>query len=680
MKPTLDRVRGERALPDPASPPGRHVVMAPAALDMSGDPLRAGDSIVAMSGSSWELRRDGAPIAAGQLAECEEVGLLDRGALERIGAEVARALEGQNLWTALMSISPFVVPTETLLEPDGLDKALDKDLRHLREVFRRPATRLHAVIEPELVGRVKRVDARAPEYLASHPEDWFRRRVDGVVPRRVLGRHFELDVDTYENRVAARLVDRLRMLLVMRISALDQLLEMLEQLMNMSDRLQGGHHVRLRLAELWGAEFDPDLHARAGDRRSGMLATLRILGQLRDSRLYRDVARRSIPAQLAQTNVLSAHQRYRRVAEMWRAAHPEPASRSARFRQAQAVSVAYDRFALTLVARALRNFGFEPVSGERAGADGVRFELEGARGSVHLSYLRKTGIVVRFGDEALRFVPLAVSLPGSAERQPDAGGEHAWRRLAALLAAAGEATPAGTATVLLHLGHRKDRDELQRCAPDSHHADAGLAGREACAVPATPSDLLSLERVERVIRRRWFAAKTRSLPPRVTSTKADLKTLPAMSALRQEGADIVVLGSLEPDDHAELVTWAETRARDLKKTGAHAAVANARMLPDRIASAAHVWDQLRACPVCPSNGSYRLLESRRFTIDCPDCQSMWGVWSCGKCGDSVPIMRAGKDAIEVLDGDDLDVHLGRDAFALAGDTGFRCPRCGAETS
>jgi len=647
---------------------------------LCGEPVLAGDSVVATSGSSWELQRDGACIATGQLADAEEVGLLDRGALVRIASQVERGLEQPDLWPALVTISPFVVPTETLFQRDSLDDALTKNFRHLREVFRRPATRLNTVVEPESVGRVKRIAPRAQQYLANHPEDWFRRRVDGVVPRRVLGRRVELEVDIYENRVAARLVDQLRTLLVSRIAALKQLLRMLDQLVNMSEHLQGGHHVRLRLAELWGSEFDPTLHDRVTVRRNEMAASLRVIGQLTDSRLYRHVARHPVPVELARTNILEAHQRYRRVAALWRAAHLDASVRSERFRQAQAVSVAYDRFALTLVARALGNFGFEPRAEQRLGDEGVRFDLAGARGSVQLSYRRSEGIVVRIAGETLRFVPLAVSLPGASERQPDAGGAHACRRLDALLGAARAGTPTGTATVLLHLGRREDREELPACAPSSHDPEACLAGREVCAVPATPSDLLSLERVERLLRRRWFFAMTGALPPRVTTTQAILDALPSMSALAREGADITVLRALAPDEHVALTTWAQLRAQYLVAAGDRSAAADVNALPDRIAAAALLWDHLLPCPVCPGSGSYRLLESRRFTIRCPGCQSMWGLWSCGNCGESVPIMRAGTEVVEVLDADDLDVYLGRDALALAGEAGFLCPRCGSETS
>ncbi len=306
------------------------------------------------------------------------------------GADVRAALGSGDPWYELQAISPVVIPTDDLLARDDLDGAVARDLPHLREVFRRPHTRLETLTEPQPVGRVKRVASRAPQYLATHPQDWHRRKVDRVVPRRVLSRRFELDPDVYENRVAARLADRLTEVTVRRLQILLQVHTLLERVANFSNRLQGGFQVRLRLTELWGQELDVGFQEAVRSRRDTLQARLRTLGELRDSELYRSIpARAPVEPELRRTNVLSSHQSYRRVAALWRVAHRhgDRRTRGERLRDEQALSAAYDLFVLVLAARALARAGFACRSATCDG-DRARLELHGPRGEADLTYNR----------------------------------------------------------------------------------------------------------------------------------------------------------------------------------------------------------------------------------------------------------------------------------------------------
>src|SRR3954454_24107123 len=96
--------------------------------------------------------------------------------------------------------------------------------------------------------------------------------------RRVLSRRFELDADVYENRVAARLADRLTEITIGRLQIVLQVHILLERVANFSNRLQGGYQVRVRLTELWGQEFDVGFQEAVRKRRDTLQDRLRTLG------------------------------------------------------------------------------------------------------------------------------------------------------------------------------------------------------------------------------------------------------------------------------------------------------------------------------------------------------------------------------------------------------------------
>ena len=85
----------------------------------------------------------------------------------------------------------------------------------------------------------RKLNKKAPERLASHPEDWDGRSVLGVHPKVVLADVRKEEWHIYENRLAARLVDRLSWFLSERIRQMKEVRSLLAG----KERTLSGHYM-----------------------------------------------------------------------------------------------------------------------------------------------------------------------------------------------------------------------------------------------------------------------------------------------------------------------------------------------------------------------------------------------------------------------------------------------------
>ena len=131
------------------------------------------------------------------------------GLLAEAVAGVGADLEEADCWESWLGTSPLVTRMAERARLTEFERAMMALLPHLQTVCQRPRLMLRTEDERTAVGRARRIPARAVEVLASRPEDWDRRTYTTVHPLRVLATHIEDLWDTYENRVAARLVDHL---------------------------------------------------------------------------------------------------------------------------------------------------------------------------------------------------------------------------------------------------------------------------------------------------------------------------------------------------------------------------------------------------------------------------------------------------------------------------------------
>lgn len=211
-----------------------------------------------------------------------------------------------------------------LAELTDLDKALVKLMKHLHEVARRPRSSVHYCSEVSPLSRATRVAPAAEIRLASHSEDWHRRTLSGVQPKRILALFSEDEWAIYENCVFARLLDRVDRYLRGRVATVDALTrkyQAAQRLLNLkSEHLY--HRFRTSLCQLWEEALTERETGLALDKAGSSMETISSLAKrisvLRQSDLYGRIPRNAeVPEQLRETNILQHDQHYRHLRELW---------------------------------------------------------------------------------------------------------------------------------------------------------------------------------------------------------------------------------------------------------------------------------------------------------------------------------------------------------------------------
>jgi hypothetical protein len=126
--------------------------------------------------------------------------------------------------------------SEQQIELQPLDKEIINYLRYLEEVCRKPHTHLEMDAERVPVSKARRLSPKSATYLAAHTEDWEHRTISGVYPKRILSLTNNEYWNIYENRVAARLIDKLRNFLHHRINTIRQYQDTLSKIEDYSEK------------------------------------------------------------------------------------------------------------------------------------------------------------------------------------------------------------------------------------------------------------------------------------------------------------------------------------------------------------------------------------------------------------------------------------------------------------
>ncbi len=595
-------------------------------------------------------------------------------------------------WLQWLDEPPLMPPSDEVLDETEMEQELKKRLGHLEAVCRRPRTHLHLEEERQLVARCRRPSPRAPMELAARSEDWERRTLWGVRPKRVLGMVREDLYDLYENRLTVALVDRLDEALIQRIRAVRRIVLAARSMEEWREALEGGNYVRaVRVSELWGSLWnDQGLLKRAEEAlRRLTLLRRRVLG-LKDSLLYKQLGghRRSIG--LRMTNVFVHDGLYRAVAELWQAweRHVREGVETAQSRWLweQEAASGFDLFAALVVARALEALRLDPVDLEAPFGPGSALQLDGACGPVELTWSGETlEIRAPHTEGPLRIVGLPSMLEGSARPER-------WLETLPL-----------ERLLVLHLATDEPR------AP--RHSRVVLNGpgpgkRWPLFVPIAPWELESVERVARALRWVLWGALYAAFPPTVARPARPWEPpagKPDWIAVEDDHVHI-----LEPpkngtgwpqlqqriDDNEVHIHRVQRRLATLdpKKRGDRKQLrhqlqqhTDARdrdlALQTSLDEGAQRIRRLLPCPVCPSECTPWDFETvdGRFRLKCKSCGAQWGLRDCRACGRRFPYIRF-QTPDEGLDVLDVDCDLGCDvlAFPVEPDV-FLCTRCGARS-
>lgn len=221
-------------------------------------------------------------------------------------------------------VSPLIpASVGELAELSDLEKVLRERINHLREINQRPRMSMHYQPEVSPLSRARKVSPSAITYLARHSEDWYRRTLSGIQPKRILALFSEDEWAIYENRVYARLLEKLDSYLRLREKEVAGLERQYQDALRLGAAEHLDHRLRTSLCKLWGDAFSDDETERLLEASRYSLKVIGELRQqisvLRNGDLYAQVPRNAnVPEQLRETNILQHDQHYRHLRTLWR--------------------------------------------------------------------------------------------------------------------------------------------------------------------------------------------------------------------------------------------------------------------------------------------------------------------------------------------------------------------------
>lgn len=523
----------------------------------------------------------------------------------------------------------FVPDTKDRAGLNPLDVAIMEEWRALKTVCWRPYDRLETRQEIVRAARARRLPPAGLTRLAGRTADWAGVEHGRIHPHRLLSLNFAENLDFYENRVAAQLVDRLRAYLTTRIDELDNLARSMADLdeYRYRDALGQAQSWRKtnRVAHLVAAAV-ASTEGQAGVVRE-TAATLRtardrVLG-LRSSPAYRHASRRlRIPLRLVRTNLFANDDNYRRVGTLWdRWLVRHEAERDLRKAADAEFSTCYALYVATVAVRACQVLGFFPVdpSGPCPGS-GSDVELSDSYRTI-TCHLESDGVRMSMDGRPLvrvRAMRESLSAHSSAAAVREALDE--------LYSALGDDSP----VVVAYPGLRRERENLPGSLRRALHTSGPGCGGPASLIGVVPITSLEIEGIERLAR-----------------------------ALRWAVHGFPMLDDYPPTQLAGQMPTAE-RLREADGGRAR---------------------HILRCPLCgEENTKFTARDGDTFHCRCGNCEGMWGAHLCGGCGQRYPVLWPKNAKAIGDDGDQLDLAFGADLLALpctpseAG-TRFCCPWC-----
>lgn len=590
-------------------------------------------------------------------------------------AGVTEGLGPGACWSRLVEAVPVVASFDGSLELTAVELALDAELGALQAVCRAPRMLLRHDEEREPVSRARRVSSRTIADLVARPSDWEHRTLRSIRPARVLSVVPENDLDLYENRVVARLLDRLDALLSRRLEELAQVRGLLADGHNFSDETRGSHWRAKRLSTVWErVEHDDTLRERAA-------AAHRTVGRLRDgvralfdSALYRTIPRGTqVDDALRPTNILVNDAAYRRVAALWRVvvsacARAAP-SREETVRRRLALSERFDAFGTLLTIQALAGLGYAPRD-DRSALDDRPLALIGPRGELSLRRC-DDGALMLSGDAgtiAIVALPVRVTTAETARLCEQLRGD-------------------GTRDALYLLLGRPDDSVLQAGVEDAERRV--LSGwSQPRVLLVSPWSLDASERVARVLGAWDAGGRLSRFPAQVPWRGESLALLPPW--VGRAGGALAVARPPSAEERSRFGELLRTKHAELTKRNNTAGTASATGVLQRLrelmeAAEALCW--LARCPVCQREGARfdeRWQESspvaqQTIWARCEGCEAAWGLHACGTCGERYAVLDPGVALACPDDVIQLDRTYGRDLWCephtVAGKRKWRCAQC-----
>lgn len=201
-----------------------------------------------------------------------------------------------------------------------LQSVLDKG--HLHEISRRPRMDMRYDEILQVVSRAKRFASSAHRHLASHSECWQRRTFTGIQPKRIMSLVSEDEYNLYENRVFARLLDRLERFLTKRLREIEELQQTISDAMDLEGSSELNYRLSRALFSIWGETFTESDTLQAAElleeTKKTLEQQLKTIKGLMHTGIYLKIpGNAQVPARLEPTNILTHDPHYRYLFPLW---------------------------------------------------------------------------------------------------------------------------------------------------------------------------------------------------------------------------------------------------------------------------------------------------------------------------------------------------------------------------
>jgi hypothetical protein len=607
--------------------------------------------------------------------------------------ESIRYFEGRlqeiDSWEDWIKVSPLIPGMDKRIEIQPLEKAVGDRLGRLQEVCHRPRTYLKVEIERLPVSRAKRIPPSAASFLASHTEDWERRTLRSVLPKRILSRVQEDLHNIYENRVAKQLIDNLLNYINRRIQELNNLKKLYENAADFSHKTTDIHWRNAeRICSLWGEQFEADERVKIAEKTLAYLRNLQSnLRGLIDTELYGAIPPRVyVGTSLKMTNILVNDQHYRHVAFLWREWVDSGGGNHKNalqvFQENQALCRGFEAFCFLLIARALDGFKFENISAETRLELGAKIKFKGPMGEVEIQWRDDGCFCLSMGAEwqDLHLIPLAATLAANTNTKAI---ESLWENIGN--------SQHKPYTVILYPSTELEREKL----PVDLQRKMNTIGNDRlpkessfALLPVSPLEIESVERVARSLQWWLNSQRYKSYPPTIKLTKKVPEELLAISKWLKKGENIGEFKILQMPKEEEKQSFKNELHKIMKSTEVRGKASKEELnfeelekLPNE---ASDRLQPLQICPACHSEQTrFEVSEnSQNFNCFCSNCSSSWGTKSCGACGAKYPFIQVNSIESKQREAGWIDRILGRDVLAIPcwmenkGET-FICSECGS---
>jgi hypothetical protein len=542
-----------------------------------------------------------------------------------------------------------------------LELALIADLDVLGDTCLRPHSRLDRAEELVRAHIARRVPPSGLARLASHTEDWAAVEHGRIRPLRVLSQRYVEDVDFYENRVAAQLVDRLGEHLSRRIHELGTLAEGFMDLSEYEQALRTRQSWRRldRVARLV-AQAISDTSASAGAINENLDRLLNVRARLRallSSPVLKNANRRArLPTRLMRTNLFTSDRRYRRVGALWEQWTVQNARESERRQAADSdFPSAYRAYIGAMSLRALAVLGYVPQNATQISGHDTTVQLTGPAGELTWSIVAGDVVTLAAGNKVLvRVIPTELDLSAAVPEPVRA------ERLDQINRTPGPA-------IIAYPGLRADRAAQSPSLRQRLHP-VGF-GSGVCVVPINPLEIEGEERMARALR--WTVQGLRftgEYPPEVQLLAPPRLTDSAWFRLagRQR---IAILRNPSAEERAAYDPSTETRQPRTRDD-------------DALDTALALFKLFETCPCCHTRNDLQARDRDTFQCTCKVCGTIWGTRVCGPCGKRYPILWPRNTVIDQTNGDRLDMTAGADVLSLpcadqhiTPGSRYRCPWC-----